>query len=107
MSDEMTSPSGDRIAELRDDPHVRQACERTLRILEVAEGLRDVSTLDDIVRDVAFCLAVLEANPDQLITYGHVVVQRGPMDGWSLWIRTADVYRMHLESFWKKEETTA
>ena len=90
----------ERAAVLAKDPHVQQKVRDTLKAFEVTGGTLNMPDYDGVLREVSMCIAILEANPERKQTYGQVMVMRGPMDGYSMWIRTADVFNMRLESFW-------
>lgn len=91
----------DRMLELQEDPHVVQAAERTRRAMEVSHGIRDTPDLGEVGHNISMGIAILEENPEAPMTHGQILVVRGPMDGYSMWVRVADVYNMHLQSFWR------
>ena len=91
-----------REGELRNDPHLRAQCERLMEPLRLVEGTRDCRTLDEIINEVVFSIMALEANPDKDHTFGYIQVQRGPIDGWSLYIRATDIYFSHMGDYGRR-----
>ena len=103
MATDLVSPKHERVMELREDSHIKAQAERAHEVLKFALGVRNAPDLQEIANDIAHSVSILEVNPEQKMTWGLVLVTQGPMDGWTVYVPSADVYRMHLDSFFRQE----
>ena len=101
---DVVSPTHERVMELREDSHIAAQAERAHEVMKVALGVRSAPPLQEVIHDIAYSVAILEANPERKLTWGLVLVTQGPMDGWTVYVPSADVYRMHLDSFFKSAQ---
>jgi hypothetical protein len=66
--------------------------------LRLIRGTRDARSYEEVVRELAQLVALLELHPEieQTANVGGIQVCRGPMEGYSVMLHAADVYVMHL-----------
>lgn len=74
------------------DSHLREQVGRLMEPMRLIMGTRDCPPEEEVLKDVAMKVALLEANPDVSHLPGLVVVTRGV--GYSLSLRAAEVHPM-------------
>jgi hypothetical protein len=94
-------PVKGRFEELLVDSHVNQAVDRALEALTLTTGTLNCPLREDLLRDVANAVSILEVNPDHNMIHGLCLVTRGPMEGWRVYVPAADVFRMRLDTFFR------
>lgn len=93
---------------LMNDAHVRAQVERLMPAATLIHGTKDVRTVEEYHQEVAQLIAVLETHPEieRTANSGGIVVERGPMQGYSILLWAADVYVMHMGDVRDPEQGT-
>lgn len=89
----------DRAEELMKSPHLRTQVERIMPALVAIQGHRAVASFEDVLRNVAELVAILELNPlvEETACVDGITVTRGPMEGYGIHVWASTVFSMHLD----------
>lgn len=86
-----------RAEELMKSNHLRQQAKRAYKAYKIIHGTKDAASFKAFHIEVARLVALVEVTGKSTTAcVGGVLVQRGPMEAYSIHLWSADVFVMHL-----------